>query len=578
MARANDEVAALLQEYADLIAITGGDTHRMRSYERAARAVAGHHEDVSTLDAKGVQRVPGVGTSIADKIVEYGRTGAVQAIEELRAEIPASVRELTGIPGLGPKRAMSLYQELGVATVDELVEAVNAGRLRDMKGFGEKSEANLLHGVELMRQAGERIHLDVATETAGEIVDALTRVEGCRRATYAGSLRRGRETVGDLDILAVSAQPGPLMEKFRELPQVSEVILSGETKTSVRTRDGLQVDLRVVPEEAWGAALQYFTGSKQHNVRTREMAVKQQLRLSEYGLFDVESGELVVSETEEEVYQRLGLPWIPPELREDRGEIDAARRGALPALVAETDIKGDLHTHTNLTDGVASLEHMLEAAAKRGHEYYAITDHAPNLVMQRMTDEKMLAQRERVRELDGRYAGSGGDGMLLLHGTELNIDPEGAVDWSYEFLDGFDIRVASVHSHFTQSKEDMTRRILAACENPYVNIIGHPTGRKLGKRPEIDFDMDEVFAACARTGTALEVNAYPDRLDLSDEHILRAKRHGAVFSIDTDAHSTRHLGFLRHGVGTARRGWLTADDVINTWPLDRLRAFLRKGG
>lgn len=572
MARANDEVAALLQEYADLIAITGGDTHRMRSYERAARGVAGYHEDVSTLDLKGVQRIPNVGKSIAEKIVEYVESGYVKAIEELRTEIPAGVRQLTAIPTLGPKRAMALYQELGVVSVDELVEAVNAGKLRGLKGFGEKSEENILHGVELMRRAGDRVHLNVATDLAEAFVAALSQVEGCERAAHAGSLRRMQETVGDLDILAVSSSPGPLMEAFRRHPEVREVIAAGETKSSVRTPEGLQVDLRVVPPEAWGAALQYFTGSKQHNVRTREIAVRQKLRLSEYGLFDVDSGELVVSRTEEEVYERLGLPWIPPQLREDRGEIEAARRGELPELVTEDAIQGDLHTHTDLTDGVSTLENMLKAASRRGYAYYAVTDHAPNLFMQRMTDEKMLAQRERVRELDGTY-----EGMALLHGTELNIDPDGEVDWPEEVLAGFDVCVASVHSHFNQPAEGMTRRIVRACENPCVNIIGHPTGRKLGKRPGVEVDLNAVFAACARTGTALEIDSYPDRLDLSDEHILWAKRHGVVFAVDSDAHSTRHLPFLRYGVGTAQRGWLTPDDVINAWPLDRLREFLRKG-
>lgn len=572
MAGANGEVAALLQEYADLVAITGGETYRVRTYEKAARGVAEHHEDVSTLDLGGIQRIPNVGRSIAEKILEYVETGAIPAVEELRGQIPAGVRQLTAIPTLGPKRAMTLYQELGVVTVDELVEAVQAGKLRTLKGFGEKSEDNILHGVELMRQASGRVNLGVATDIAEEMLAALSQVEGCEHAACAGSLRRRRDTVGDLDILAVSSRPEPLMRAFRGQPQVDKVIAAGETKSSVRTRDGVQVDLRVVAPEAWGAALQYFTGSKQHNVRTREIAVRQGLRLSEYGLFDVDTGGLVVSKTEEEVYQRLGLPWIPPELREDRGEIQAARRGELPKLLAEDDIRGDLHTHTDLTDGASKLENMVAAAARRGYAYYAVTDHAPNLFMQRMTDEKALAQRERVRELDGRYGG-----MALLHGTELNIDPDGGVDWPEAFLEGFDICIASVHSHFHQSAADMTARIVRACEHPQVNVIGHPTGRKLGRREPVDMDLNAVFVACARTGTALEIDAYPDRLDLPDEHVLWARRHGVVFAVDSDAHSTRHLPLLGCGVGTARRGWLTADEVINTWPLDRLRSFLRKG-
>jgi len=352
---------------------------------------------------------------------------------------------------------------------------------------------------------------------------------------------------------------------------VEHVLAKGDTKSSVRTTKGLQVDLRVVEPGVWGAALQYFTGSKAHNIRTREIAVRKGLKLSEYGLFEAESGKLIVAETEEEVYERLGLPWIPPALREDRGEIEAGQRGELPDLLQLKQIRGDLHTHTNLTDGLASLEEMVAAARRLPYAYYAITDHAPNLYMQRMTDQKMLAQRKRVEQL--RTEGK----LVLLHGTELNIDADGGVDWGSGFLEGFDVRVASVHTEFNQSKDEMTRRIVRACENPFVNIIGHPTARLIGKRPPVEFDLDEVFKAAARTGTALEVNSFPDRLDLRDEHIMWAKRHGAKFSVDTDSHSTVHLPFMRYGVGTAQRGWLTRDDVINAWPLGRLRKFLQKG-
>jgi DNA polymerase (family 10) len=328
------------------------------------------------------------------------------------------------------------------------------------------------------------------------------------------------------------------------------------------------VDLRVVPLDAWGAALQYFTGSAAHNVAVRQIAVRQKLKLSEYGLFDADTGELIVSRTEEEVYERLGMSWIPPTLREDSGEIDAASRGQIPQLVREKDLRGDLHTHTNLTDGVAPLEEMVAAAEGLGHEYYAITDHAPDLFMQRMTDAKMLAQRERVRALKS--------GMTLLHGTELNIAPDGTVDWEADFLAGFDVCVASVHTHFDQSRAEMTRRFVAACENPYVHIIGHPTARRIGRRASVDVDFGELFRACARTGTALEINSSPERLDLPSEHIRAARDAGVKFAIDSDAHSTGHLRNLPFGVGTAQRGWLTADDVINAWPLERLRAFLHK--
>ncbi|MER7179206.1 DNA polymerase/3'-5' exonuclease PolX [Streptomyces hyaluromycini] len=579
MARTNDEVAALLQEYADLISITGGDAFKARVYEKAARSVGGHHADVSTLDLKGLQEIPNVGKSIAQKVREYFDSGGVAAVEELRAKIPDGVRRLTAIPALGPKKAMAVYQELGVSSVQELADAIHDERLRDLKGFGPKTEENILHGIELLRSSGGRVQIDVAMELAEDIVGALSAVTGCERCTYAGSLRRMRETIGDIDILAAAAKPLPLMRAFTALPYVTEVIGQGEKKTSVRTSRGLSVDLRVVPPDSWGAALQYFTGSKAHNIRTREIAVHQKLKLSEYGLFDVESGEKIVSGTEEEVYARLGLPWIPPTLREDRGEIEAGLRGGLPELVTEADLRGDLHTHTDLTDGLAPLEEMAEAAAARGYAYYAITDHAPDLVMQRMTDERMLAQRERVRELDGTYPVKGRRGGLrLLHGTELNIGPEGEVDWPDEFLAGFDLCVASVHSHFRQSREALTRRLVRACENPYVNVIGHPTTRLIGKRPGIDADLDAVFAACARTGTALEINAHPHRLDLRDEDILRARRHGVKFAVNSDAHAVPHLANMRYGIGTAQRGWLTEDDVINTWPERRLRGFLRKSG
>jgi DNA polymerase (family X) len=571
MARPNDEVDALLQEYADLLAITGGDAFKARAYEKAARAIGGYHGDVSKLGVRELRAIPGVGRSIAEKVEEYFRTGSVQAFEEARAQIPAGVRQLIAIPTLGPKKAAILYKGLGISSVEELVDAIHSERLRDVKGFGPKTEQNILHGVELMQQAGDRVHLNVAMDLAEEILAELSSVTGCLRCTYAGSLRRYRETIGDVDILVAAADSAPVMAAFRDLSYVTEVIASGGKKTSIRTTKGLQVDLRVVPPESWGAALQYFTGSQAHNVRTRERAVHAKLKLSEYGLFHADSGELIVSETEEEVYERLGLAWIPPTLREDRGEIEAAARGELPDLVREDDLRGDLHTHTDLTDGVSTLEEMLEAAAERGYAYYAVTDHAPNLVMQRMSDEKMLAQRARVRELDGKYRG-----MRLLHGTELNIDADGGVDWPPEFLAGFDVCVASVHSAFNQPREAMTRRLVRACENPHVHILGHPTGRQIGRREPVDADLDEVFRACARTGTALEINSFPDRLDLKDEHILWAKRFGVKFAINSDSHSTLHLGGVRYGVGTAQRGWLTPDDVINTWPLNRLRAFLRK--
>jgi DNA polymerase (family X) len=578
MGRANEDFAALLREYADLILITGGDAFRARNYEKAARSVAGFAGDISQLDAAALRQIPGVGKSIAEKISEFAATGSIRALEELRADIPDGVRELTRIPALGPKRALQLYRELKVSSVGELTEAIKAGKLADLKGFGSKSEEKLLRGIDLLRSTGQRVKLNVATDIAARVVAAISAVPGCERCTHAGSLRRLRETIGDVDILAAAKDSGPLMAALTALPEVTEVIARGDTKTSVRVAGGLQVDLRVIPLDSWGAGLQYFTGSQAHNVAVREIAVRRKLRLSEYGLFDVTSGELIVSRTEEEVYRRLGMDWVPPTLREDTGEVRAAQRGELPVLVSEADLRGDLHTHTSLTDGVASLDDMVETARRRGYEYYAITDHAPNLFMQRMTSEKMLAQREQVRDLGSRLAAAdGGTPMILLHGTELNIAPDGTVDWPAEFLDAFDVCVASVHSHFDQPRPEMTRRFVVACENPHVNVIGHPTARKIAKRAPVDVDFAELFRACARTGTALEVNSHPDRLDLPADHIRAARDAGVRFAVDSDAHSTAHLGYIPFGVGQAQRGWLTAADVINTWPLPKLREFLRKG-
>jgi DNA polymerase (family 10) len=584
MARTNDVVAGLLREYAELLAITGGDPFRARNYEKAAKAVGGYAGDIDGMSESALVKIPGVGKSIAAKIAEYEATGTIAALEEIRGKVPPGVRELTQVPGLGPKRAVQLSRELNIASVTDLDEAVRAGRLRSLPGFGAKSEERILRGLAAM--AHDRVLLNVAMDTATAIVAELRPL--AERVSYAGSLRRMRETIGDVDILATAEGEGDaarLMSTLRDLAEhdnskmpTGEVIVSGPTKTSIRVAAGpqrqpLQVDLRVVNPDCYGAALQYFTGSQAHNVAVRQIAVRAGLKLSEYGLFRVRDGaddELIASATEEDVYAALGLQWVPPPMREDSGEVSLASRGELPQLVQAREIRGDLHTHTNLTDGVASLAEMIAAAERKGYEYYAITDHAPNLFMQRMTDEKVLAQRA---ELDAIKTSTG---MILLHGSELNIAPDGSVDWDEDFLSGFDMCVASVHSHFDQDRKEMTRRFITACENPRVNVIGHPLTRKIGRRPPVDVDLAELFRACERTGTALEVNASPQRLDLPADHIRAARDAGVKFAIDTDAHAVGDLGNMPYGVGTAQRGWLTADDVINTWPLEKLRGFFRK--
>ena len=571
MARPNDDVEQVLMEFADLLSILTDDSYKPRSYEKAARSVGGYHADVSQLDMKGILAIPSVGRSIGEKIAEILSSGTFADLEELRAQIPAGVRELMSIPGLGPKKAVVLYRELGVASVPELVAAIEDDRVAGLKGFGGKTQDNILRGLEQLSTSGGRVIVSTALDVAEALLAEISGLKQVRRAAYAGSLRRMRETIGDVDLLVASTDAGPIMDAFVALPSVTRVLAMGDTKSSIVTDRGLQVDLRVVEPQVWGAAMIYFTGSKPHNVRIREMAVRAGLKLSEYGLFDAKSGELLAAETEEQVYDRLGLPYFEPTLREDRGEVEAALAGELPNVIQPKQIRGDLHTHTNLTDGLASLEEMLDAARPLRYAYYAVTDHAPNLAMQRMTDAKILAQRTRLHSLQAKYE------MTLLHGTELNIDPDGNVDWPEGFLAGFDVTVASVHSHFMQSREDMTRRVIRAMENPYVNVIGHLTARTIGKRPAVDLDLEAVFEAAARTGTALEVNAFPDRLDLKDEHILWARRYGVKFSVDTDAHSTVHLAHMRFGVATAQRGWLTKDDVVNAWPLAKLKRFLRKG-
>lgn len=564
MARANEEVAAALEEYADLFAMSGGDPFRVRSYQRAAKAIAGYPLDITGIQ---VRDVPGVGEAIAKKVEEFLERGSFRQLDELRAKVPEGVRRLTRIPTLGPKRAFFLFNELGIDSPEALSEAISAGRLAGVRGFGPKSLENLLRGIEQMAEAERRVHIGVAMDLAERVVAALAGGPGVERVAYAGSVRRMKDIVHDVDVLAVSSTPGELMEFFRTQPYVAEVIATGDKRTTIRTHQGVQVDLRVVPASSWGAAMQYFTGSKEHNVRIREMAVKRGWKLSEYGLFEGE--RVIASRTEEEIYGALGMPWIPPPLREDNGEIEAALRGELPTLVTLADLKGDLHTHTNLTDGVASLEEMVEAAARRGYAYYAITDHAPGLAMQRMTLEKALAQREQVRKLQERYPA-----MRLLHGTELNIAPDGSVDWPQEVLAGFDVTVASVHSHFTQSREEMTARFIAACENPQVHIIGHPTTRRIGTREPVDADWEAVFRCAAATHTIMEIDSHPDRSDLPADLVRLARRHGVKFSIDSDAHAVPHLTHQRFGVGIAQRAWLTPDDVVNTWPLTRLLSYL----
>lgn len=570
--RSNDVAAETLQELADLIAISGGDPYRVRAYEKAARSVAGYPLDLDGLDRKGLLAIPAVGAHTADKLLELRQTGHIAALEDLHAQLPAGLRALLGIPGLGPKRAHQVYEELGISSMPELLNALHDEQLRNLKGWGETSERNLARAIRQMQEVGGRMPLAIALDVAEDLVARLAALPQVSRVDYAGSLRRMRDTVGDIDLLAAADDdPASVMDHFCSMPLVDRVLAHGPTKSSVVTTKGIQVDLRVIPAAVWGAALQYFTGSKAHNIRIRELAVRAGLKLSEYGLFRADDDRLLASADEADIYAKLGLPWIPPVLREDRGEVEAALAGHLPALVEAADLLGDLHVHTDLTDGLAGLDEMVAAAASRGYRYCAITDHAPQLAMQRMTRDKALQQRSKLPELACRHR------IEVLHGIELNIAADGSLDWDDDFLSGFDILIASVHSDFDQTRDEMTKRLLAAIEHPYVNVIGHPTTRVLGRRPPIEFDVDSVFAAAARTRTALEINAFPDRLDLCDELVRRAREYGVVFAIDTDSHAVPHLDYVRYGVAVAQRGWVSAGEVINTWPLRRLRKFLAKG-
>ncbi|HEX9774875.1 MAG TPA: DNA polymerase/3'-5' exonuclease PolX [Actinomycetota bacterium] len=567
MPRANEELEELLSEWAELLAVSGADAFRVRAYEKAARAIGGEAEDVRAFDDRAILAIPSVGKSMLARVREYLDTGTVQELEDLREAIPGGMRELLRIPGLGPKKAMLVHRELGVASIADLQTAIAGQKLRGVKGLGAKTEENLARNVANLRATGDRILLDAAMTTAEAVIASITEAVDVEAISFAGSLRRMRETIGDLDVLVASEDAGPVMEAFCAMPRVAEVIAHGTTKSSIRTRKGFQVDLRVVPADSWGAALIYFTGSKEHNIALRHRAIERGLKLSEWGLFEAESGSSIAARTEEEVYAALDLPWFPPTMRENTGEIEAAGAGTLPEPVTVEDLRGDLHSHTDMTDGVAPLERMVEAAAARGYEYYVITDHAEDLAMTGASREQMLDQRKKIARLQKKYPA-----MRLLHGSELNIGKDGGVDYDPEFLAGYDLLVASVHSLFRLSREETTARLIAAMENPNVHVVGHPMARLIGRREPIDCDFDAVCGAAVRTGTALEVNCFPDRLDLRDDLVRRAVERGVTLAIDTDSHAPRDLENVRYGVATAQRGWARAADVLNARPVEDVLA------
>jgi DNA polymerase (family X) len=569
MPRSNEEVEELLTEWAELLQISGADAFRVRAYEKAARAIGGYSRDLRELGDKDILAIPTVGKSMGVRVREYLETGSMHELEDLREMVPGGMRELLRIPGLGPKKAILLHKELGVASLDDLTKAVAQRKVRAVRGLGPKTEENLARSLENLARQGDRILIDEAMGTAEAIIRSLRESVEMERITFAGSLRRMRDTIGDIDILVASADATPIMDAFTTMPRAAQILAKGDTKSSIVTRKGLQVDLRVVPADAWGAALIYFTGSKTHNIKIRERAIKRGWKLSEWGLFEAETGKQVAAHTEEDVYEALGLPWFPPTMREDTGEIEAGIAGTLPSVVDVSDLRGDLHSHTNMTDGVATLEEMVAAAQARGLDYYVITDHAENLSMTGVGKAAMLDQRKRIASLQAAYPS-----LMLLHGSELNIGKDGSVDYDAEFLAGYDLLVASVHGSFRLPRDEQTARLIAAMENPNVAVIGHPSGRLINRREPIDVDWGAVFDAAVRTGTAMEVNSFPDRMDLRDEHVRWAIERGVTLSVDTDAHSVRDMENVRYGVATAQRGWATKANVLNARPLKDVRAFV----
>lgn len=569
----NAAVANVLDDFGDLLEIAGADRYRTLSYHKAAHAVRAWDENITRTANEGrLTEIPGVGAKLATAITSIVARGTFTELEELKRSMPTSMAELMRVPGLGPKKAKMLYDELGIASVDDLEEALAEGRLDELPGFGAKSLDNVRAGIERYRTISARVLLADALPMAERLVTALEPLPEVVAVSVAGSIRRMKETVGDIDVLVASDEPAAVMDAVRTLPSVVSVVSSGETKTTVRTTSGRQADIRVVAPDSWGAALQYFTGSAEHNVRLREIAKSRGLKISEYGVFGVGGGEKVAGVTEAEVYAALGMPLIPAEVRENAGEVELALRGEVPELVTLSDIRGDLHSHTPATDGKSSVEKNRARAAELGYEYLGLSDHAYDLRMVGGLDIGQLEEQwARIDELN-----ADGEGPVLLKSIELNINDEGGVDYPPEVLSRFDYCVASLHTGFNQPREKATRRLLVAMENPYVDIIGHPTGRLLGRRQPFDLDMEAVIAKAAETGTVLELNSHPERLDLNDVHLRMARKAGVSICIDTDAHDYTHFNFLRWGVATARRGWMRPVDVINTLPLDAMLGRLKR--
>lgn len=565
----NAEVAAMLEETADLMEIAGENPFKGRAYRKAAEAVLALKEPIEDLaKARRLNTVEGVGESIARDITEFLQKGTTNRLEQLRQKYPSKLRALLEIQGVGPRTIATLYDYLKITTVDELEQAAKAGKLTGLSGMGEQKVRNILEGIQLWRQHQGRLPLHIALEIAERIVNALKELPQVERILPAGSLRRWKETIGDLDILVATRKSEPVMKRFVELPEVQKVLAHGATKSSVLMANNFQVDLRAVDPESFGAAAQYFTGSKAHNIAFRNRALKLGLTVNEYGVFKEATEEKVAGEIEEGVYEAVGLVWIPPELREDKGELEAAENGMLPKLVTMDDIKGDLHCHSKWSDGVRTVEEMAKAAMELGYKYLAITDHSPPMGWG-VKPEKYRRLIREIREVSERL------GFPILAGIEVDIAPNGSLHMDEAILRQLDIVFAAVHSALKMSQYEMTRRFLKAMENPLVDVIGHPTGRLVNQRPPYEVDIEALVEKAKEVGCAIEINASPDRLDLNDENSRYAKEMGVMLVIGTDAHNDEHLEFMRFGVAVARRAWCEPKDILNTHDYPALMDWLK---
>ena len=556
----NQEIAKIFDEIGELLELKGENVFKIRAYRRAAQNMAGLSQNIETLPGEELEAIPGIGKELAAKILEYVTTGKVAKHEALKGEFPTGVLDLLRVPGLGPKTVKMLYEERGIKGVAELDALARSGKLAGLPGIQKKTEENIVKGIELVKRGSDRRPLGMVRPIAEEIVGRLRDMAPVDQIAVAGSIRRWKDTVNDIDILATSREPGKVIDAFIKLPNVSRVLMHGPTKSSVIADEGIQVDLRVVDEGSFGAALQYFTGSKQHNIKLREMAVRAELKINEYGVFAETGEKRIAGKTEAEVYKALGLPFIPPEIREDAGEIEAAGEGRLPDLVEIGDIRGDLHVHTKWSDGSHNLDTLVKAAREKGYQYIAVTDHTKGLGIAHGLDEERLAEQGRLIDAaNGKQAG-----FRILKGTEVDIRSDGSLDLPDEALAGLDIVVASVHSGFKQSREQITKRLLAAIRNPCVSVIAHPTGRLIGERDAYAVDMEAVLKEAAKYGVAMEINAYPLRLDLNDLHVKMARACGVTLVINTDTHVTSQFDTMLYGVSVARRGWAEKKDVLNT--------------